>query len=153
MDPKWFPGAERPFQAGGPGIIAAGIINTTTMLLPPGQFRQFLAVPSLLGILYYQRHHTTGRTEQDYLTAINISLLLARLVDACVLHDAEHDFHRVDASGKARETAEEIEKMTLWQKLRWNLDLFTTMRGIGWNWRVKNVDEVRADISRRFSAP
>ncbi|KAJ9607725.1 hypothetical protein H2200_007803 [Cladophialophora chaetospira] len=148
MDSKWFPPPDRPFQPGGGSIFGAGIIGVTTLLLPQGAFRKTIAIPPILWILYNMRQHTTGKPEEDYLTAINVSMALARFLDVCVLRDAEKEFRRVNTDESARETPNEIKKMTLWQKLRWNLDLFTTMRGIGWNWRVKNVDEVPLDTSR-----
>jgi hypothetical protein len=153
MDPKWFPSPERPFQPGGRSILAAGTTSITTLLLPQGHLRKIIAVPPILWILYNLRQHTTGKVEEDYLTAINISMTLAKFIDVCVLRNAEQVLRRVKPDGSGVETAEDIQKMDLWQKFRWNLDLFTTMRGIGWNWRVKNVDEVPLNISRRFRAP
>ncbi|OCT51557.1 hypothetical protein CLCR_08724 [Cladophialophora carrionii] len=151
MDPKWFPPPDRPFQPGGRSILATGTIGITTLLIPKGQLRNIVAIgaiPSILWILYNLRQHTTGKLEEDYLTAINISITLARFIDVCVLHDAEQSLRRVRADGSDRETAEDIQRMGLWWKFCWNLDLFTTMRGIGWNWRVKNVDEVSANALR-----
>ncbi len=150
MDPKWFPPPDRPFQPGSRGILGAGTICITTLLLPQGPFRKIIAVPPILWLLYNLRQHTTGKGEEDYLTAVNISMTLARFVDVCALRDAEKELWRVNPDGSARETADDIQKMTLWQKFRWNLDLFMTMRGVGWNWRVKNVDEVPMNISRRW---
>ena len=150
MDPKWFPPPDRPFQPGGRGIFGAGTICITTLLLPQGPLRKIIAVPPMIWLLYNLRQHTTGKGEEDYLTAVNISMTLARFVDVCVLRDAEKELRRVNPDGSARETANDIQKMTRWQKFRWNLDLFMTMRGIGWNWRVKNVEEVPINISRRW---
>lgn len=149
MDANWFPSQDRPFQAGGRSILGAGTIGITAMLLPQSTLRTTVAIPPILWFLYNVRQHTTGKREEDYLTAVNISMTLAKFLDVGVLRNAENEFQRVNPDGSARETPDDLQKMTLWQKFRWNLDLFVTMRGIGWNWRVKNVDEVPLDISRR----
>lgn len=149
MDPKWFPPQDRPLQTGGQSILTAGVVGVATLLLPRGLFRQTIAVPPLLWILYDLRQHTSGKREEDYLTAINISMLLAKVVDVCIVHSAEQDFHRVKDDGSPSETPQDIEQMTLRQKFKWNLSLLTTMRGVGWNWRVKNVDNVASNVSRR----
>ncbi|OAL20157.1 hypothetical protein AYO22_09129 [Fonsecaea multimorphosa] len=147
MDPKWFPPPDRPIQPGGPSVIGAGVIGITTLLLPPGQLRKTIPISLIPWVMLNLRRHTSGRPEEDYLTAVNVSLILVRCIDFEVLHNAEQAFRRVKSDG-TMETAEDIEKMTIWQKCRWGLHLFTTARGIGWNWRVKNVDEVPRDISR-----
>ncbi|ETI22461.1 hypothetical protein G647_06536 [Cladophialophora carrionii CBS 160.54] len=114
MDPKWFPPPDRPFQPGSRSILAAGTIGITTLLIPKGQLRNIIAIPSILWILwilYNLRQHTTGKPEEDYLTAVNISITLARFIDVCVLHDAEQSLRRVRADGSDRETAEDIQRM------------------------------------------
>ncbi|OAG43733.1 hypothetical protein AYO21_01960 [Fonsecaea monophora] len=102
---------------------------------------------AILCILANLRIHTAGRPEEDYLNAINICLILIRCIDFEILHNAEQTFCREKSDGTF-ETADDIEKMTLWQKFQWSVSLFTTMRGIGWNWRVKNVDKVPKHLSR-----
>ncbi|OAP60780.1 hypothetical protein AYL99_05782 [Fonsecaea erecta] len=147
MDPKWFPPPDRPFQPGDLSVIGAGIIGITTLLLPRAQLRKIIPISLIFCIISNLRRHTARRPEEDYLNAVNVCLILFRCIDFAVLHDAEQTFHRVKSDGTI-ENAEHIEKMTIWQKFCWSLHLFTTMRGIGWNWRVKNVDEVPRDISR-----
>ncbi|KAK6379512.1 hypothetical protein LTS17_006430 [Exophiala oligosperma] len=71
-----------------------------------------------------------------------------RYLDFCVINVPERDFHRVRPDGNA-ETESDVRNMTIWQKFRWNFDLFMTMRGVGWNWRVKNVEAVPMQLSRR----
>ncbi|EXJ68268.1 uncharacterized protein A1O5_08883 [Cladophialophora psammophila CBS 110553] len=147
MDPKWFPPPDRPFQPGERSVFGASAIGITTLLLPQGQFRKIIAIPPILWIIFNLRRHTTGKLEEDYMTAINVCMILIRWLDFEVLHKAEQTFRRVKSDGTT-ETAEDIQKMTIWQKFCWGLQLFATMRGIGWNWRVKNVGEVPRDISR-----
>lgn len=148
MDPKWFPPPDRPVRPGSRDITAANAIGMAALLLPPGQCRNVIAIPPFLAIIYTLRQHTTGRNDEDYLTAVNVCMMLIRFIDFCVVNTPEQSFRRVRSDGRT-ETPQEIQNMTIWQKLRWNFDLFATLRGIGWNWRVKNVDDVRNDISRR----
>jgi hypothetical protein len=150
MDPGWFPSADRPFQDGGKTLLAASAVSITTLLLPRGHLRKIVAIPPSLWLLYNLRQHTTGKRADDYLMAVNVSMTLARFIDVCVLHDAETDLYRTNPDGSPKETAEDIQRMTLWQKFRWNLDLFMTMRGVGWNWQVKNIEPVKSDQSRMF---
>ncbi|EXJ86025.1 hypothetical protein A1O1_06394 [Capronia coronata CBS 617.96] len=147
MDPSWFPPTDRPIRLGGRYVLAANAIPIATLLLPHGYLRHSLAIPALLWIPYSLRQYTTGQTEEDYLTAINVCMALGKYIDFCILRTSEHACRRVAPDGSL-ETLQEITTLTLWQKLRWNFDLFTTMRGIGWNWRVKNVEEVARDIPR-----
>ncbi|OAL36985.1 hypothetical protein AYO20_03754 [Fonsecaea nubica] len=148
MDPKWFPPPDRPFQSGGPSVIGAGVIGIASLCFSPGHFRKITSISAILCILANLRLHTAGRPEEDYLNAINICLILIRCIDFEVLHIAEQTFCREKSDGTF-ETADDIEKMTLWQKFQWSVSLLTTMRGIGWNWRVKNVDKVPKHLSRR----
>lgn len=148
MDAKWFPSPDRPFRSGTPNVIGANGIGMATLLLPPGlMWRNVIAFPLLLWIAYNVRHHTTSKPEEDYLTAINVAMAMAKYFDFS-LRIPERSLRRIRPDGSA-ETAKEIASMSVWQKFQWNFDLFTTMRGIGWNWKVKNVDDVPQQISRR----
>ena len=82
------------------------------------------------------------------MNAVNVCLALLKYVDFSVLRIPEQELYRIHPDGTT-ETTKEIEEMTLWQKFKWNLDLYTTTRGIGWNWCVKNVDPVPENVSRR----
>lgn len=148
MDPKWFPPPDRPLQLGERFTAGANLVGIATLLLPQGRFRNVIALPPILYIAYSLRQHTTGRADQDYLNAVNVCLALLKFVDFSILRIPEQTLHRVRSDGTI-ETVKEIEDMTIWQKLKWNLDLFTTARGIGWNWSVKNTEHVPDDVSRR----
>jgi hypothetical protein len=50
-------------------------------------------------------------------------------------------------------------KQTVWQKLGWGFDLHSSMRGVGWNWRVRNIPAstpqskwqfIRTEVSKTF---
>lgn len=148
MDSKWFAPPGRPLQGGERLTAGANLVGIATLLLPQGQFRNVIALPPIFYIAYNLRQHTAGRADQDYLNAINVCLAVLKLVDFSILRNPEQTLHRVRLDGTV-ETTREVENMTLWQKFRWNLDLFSTPRGIGWNWRVKGFENVPENVSRR----
>ena len=76
--------------------------------------------------------------------AINVSQFSLRYVTSVLLANPEKYMHRVVVSGEKKGTAEaeDPQSMGLWSKLKWSMQFWSSMRGIGWNWRVKNVDEV-----------
>jgi hypothetical protein len=148
MDPKWFPPPDRPLQLGERFTAGANLVGIATLLLPQGRFRNVIGLPPILYIAYSLRQHTTGRADQDYLNAVNVCLAVLKFVDFSILRIPEQTLHRVRPNGTI-ETAKEVEDMTIWQKFKWNLDLYTTARGIGWNWSVKNTENVPEDVSRR----
>ncbi|KAJ9494805.1 hypothetical protein H2202_009706 [Exophiala xenobiotica] len=147
MDPKWFPPPNRPLRHGALHAIAANSIGIVTLLLPPGPFRSVIGIPPILWIAYNLRQYSCGKSEIDYLDAANVFIGVMRYLDFCVLHVPERVFCRVGAENRV-EAEKDVQNMTLWRKLHWNFDLFMTWRGVGWNWKVKNVDEVPKDMSR-----
>lgn len=40
---------------------------------------------------------------------------------------------------RIKDKVKEDDKQTAWRRLGWHADLCTAMRGVGWNWKVKNV--------------
>jgi hypothetical protein len=75
---------------------------------------------------------TSGRIAQDYMLPIQALLFVTQWVDFCVLHSPD-EFSRDKDEKKVPKTWRE--------RLRWAWGLNTTYRGIGWNWKVKNVPE------------
>lgn len=150
MNPMWFAPPNRPLRpATDSSVAAANTVAILTLLLPQGAARSFTGLPPILYIAYNLRRCSTGKIENDYLNAINVFTCLMRYLDFCVINVPERDFHRVRPDGNA-ETESDVRNMTIWQKFRWNFDLFMTMRGVGWNWRVKNVEAVPMQLSRRY---
>jgi hypothetical protein len=148
MEAKWFPPADRPYLEVGPTLGASFGVGFVGLLLPQGILRRAFAIPPLLFLLYNLRQHTAGAWEQDYLAAIQVTGFLIKTTDLCIVHHAENDFWRVKPDGSRRETNQEVHSMSPWRRLLWKLDLWTSIRGIGWNWKVKNVPVVK-QTSRR----
>ena len=67
-----------------------------------------------------------------------------RYVTSILFATPEKDMHRVVVAGEKKGTGEpeDPQSMRLWSKLKWSMHFWFSMRGVGWNWRVKNVDDV-----------
>lgn len=149
MDPTYFPPAHRPYAPDSQMLLCANLIVASALLLPPGRYhRNLIALPGLLFTAYALRRHSSGKVEVDYLDAVNSSTLFLKWLDFAVLRVPERSAARVRDDGSV-ETADEVEKLTVWGKLKWVLSLLGTVRGVGWNWKVKNVDDVPKNVSRR----
>jgi hypothetical protein len=144
MDPIWFPLANRPVRAGGFILVPFMLICTTSYLLPPGRPRVLFTLPPLLYLLLQVRRTTSGTHAEDYMLAVNIFQFFYRYLASVLFSTAEDDMYRVVMSGekKGMREPEDARTMDLWPKLKWSAHFCFSMRGIGWNWRVKNVDDV-----------
>lgn len=148
MDPKWFPSPNRPSYPAGLAQAGSTLIGVASLLFPQGQFRNVIALPPLLLLAWTVRQHTAGSPEEDYLTAVNIVMAITKYIDFVVMRIPEQSCHRIRPNNRV-ETTDEINRMSLWQKFKWSLQLACTTRGVGWDWRVKNVEPVPPGISRR----
>lgn len=148
MDFGLFPPPIRPLHPAGRALLTSNAVGIASLLFPQGRFRNIIAFPALLWIAYDVRQHGTGFVGSDYQDAVDLSMAFIRLVDFSILRVAELSVHRVRPDGSF-ETTEDVFNMTIYQKFRWSIDLFLTLRGIKWDWRVKNVDQVSPKISRR----
>jgi hypothetical protein len=132
----------------GPTLAASFGVGFVGLLLPRGLLRRSFAIPPLLFLLYNLRQHTSGVWEQDYLAAIQITGFLVKTVDLCVVHDAERDFQKTSGDDGTQKLGQDVRSMSTWQRFWWKFDLWTSLRGTGWNWKVKNVPVVE-ETSRR----
>ena len=150
MDARWFPPSNRPETSAGPILGSAYLIATTSLILPRHlTFRKYLPVPAVLYLCYYTRTHRLGDLAEDYLIPIDLAWLLIRWVDIAIVHDHERDLRRInDHETGELEIVEEIERLTTWQRFTRSLHLITNCRGVGWNWRVKNIEFVETETRR-----
>jgi hypothetical protein len=110
-----------------------------------------VSITAVLGYLLSQFRHPTGDAIQDALLPIQGLILVAHWCDFYLLHDAEKEYYRLKDTG--REGNGEVkgkEKKTFWQRLGWHFDLATSMRGIGWNWKVNHVPETTPKTRWQF---
>jgi hypothetical protein len=75
----------------------------------------------------------------DYLMPVQAVLAVIHWIDFFVIHSP---------GGYSRAKDKGAVPTSLWEKLRWNWDLMISMRGIGWDWKVKNVPKGDVGISR-----
>ena len=103
-----------------------------------------LTLPPLLYLVFQVRRTTSGLNVEDYTLAATISQFSYRYVTSVLFATPEKDMHRVVVAGEKNGTREpeDPQSMGLWSKLKWSMHFWFSMRGIGWNWRVKNVDDV-----------
>ena len=148
MDPKWFPPPNRPIQAAGFVLVPFVLTCNASLLLPPGRPRALLTLPPLLYLLCQVRRTTSGVNAEDYMSAINIALLSSRYVTSVLVANPETDMHRVFVTGEKKWTREpeDPQSMGWWSKLKWSMSFWFSGRGIGWDWQVKNVDDVPANL-------
>jgi hypothetical protein len=131
------------------------LVSLGGSLLPPGRARA-LSITAVLSCLLAQFRHPTGDVIQDGLLPIQGLIIFSHWVDFYLLHGPEREFYQVrdvkdvkdgdvkgreaggKGEGKERENVEGKNEGGR-QGLGWHFDLMTSMRGVGWNWRVKNI--------------
>jgi hypothetical protein len=143
----------------GPFLVPAiFLVSLGGSLLPPGKTRS-LPITAVLAYLLAQFRHPTGDVIQDGLLPIQGLILFAHWVDFYVLHDTEREYFRVKEGAAEKGQGNDWEKTGTRRSLGWHFDLATSMRGVGWNWRVKNLPQmtpktkwqfVRTQVSKAF---
>ena len=143
MDPRWIPQANRPLRVSGTVLVPLILVCNTSLLLPTGRKRVLLTLPTLLYLLFQVHRNTSGLNAEDCMLAV-ISSSPMRYVTSILFATPEKDMHRVVVAGEKKGTGEpeDPQSMRLWSKLKWSMHFWSSMRGVGWNWRVKNVDDV-----------
>lgn len=144
MDPRWFPPATRPRWPGEFVLAPFALVCTSSLLLPSGRTRVLLTLPPLLYLLVQARRTTSGLNAGDYMLAVNIAHFSCRYLTYVLLATPEDQIYRVVMAGDkmGMKEPEDPRTMDLWSKLKWSMRFWFSWRGIGWNWQVKNVDDV-----------
>ena len=156
MDPNLFPGPDRPIRVSDWVSIPFLLICISSFLLPPGAPRLVLTFPAILYLVFRVRTSTSGNQVEDYILAVNACGLIYKYVSFVVLKTPEFEIHRVFMSGakKGSKIPEDPVAMEPWDKLKWSIQFWTSLRGVGWNWQVKNVDELPEKLlSKRWVLP
>jgi hypothetical protein len=121
------PLASRPYLI--PSIFAVCLAGT---VLPPGILNTLTIGAANLYLSAQIPKASSGLIPQDYMLPIQSLLFITQWIDFCVLHSPD-EVSRDRDKGKTPKTWRE--------KLSWSWGLNTTYRGIGWNWKVKNVPD------------
>lgn len=150
MDPRWFPRQDRPL--GNPGRLFGPFAATcfVSMLPPQSRARTFVALPVLIYCIIQVPKSTSGTVAGDITTAINFAMLSVKWIDFVLVRTPETYMHRVKMGGESKgaREPEDPRTMALWQKVKWNLSFWINLRGVGWDWQVKNVDPVPQELSK-----
>jgi hypothetical protein len=141
----------------GPFLVPTIILTSFCgSLLPPSKFRGSSIAATISYLLVLIIRNPTGNKINDMFLPIQGLVLLAQWVDLYVLHTPEREFWRLkdgenekarkggkakDDSVRGNERMKEIGRMGWKEKLKWVSDLKFTLRGVGWNWKVKNVPD------------
>lgn len=118
-----------PFLA--PAIFLTSLSGS---LLPPGKSRSLCVTTALVGLLV-QFRQPLGDTVQGGLLPIQGLLLFLHWCDFYVLHSPDKEYFRLKDKDK------DVTQKSWRGRLGWNFDLTTSLRGVGWNWEVKNVPQ------------
>jgi hypothetical protein len=143
-----FAAEDRPFRPSERIWVGFTLACIISLLLPPGMVRHTLGAFVLLYVQKEYPKSATGHAGRDYLIAINITLTAFKFVDFVYLRTAEDAAHRVNESGEPIEDGNSLRNASYLERLKWSANLFSTFRGVGWNWRVKNIQEVPSGIAR-----
>ncbi|PMD36334.1 hypothetical protein L207DRAFT_516028 [Hyaloscypha variabilis F] len=142
MFPSFVPDKARPLARRYhliPSIFAVCLAGT---VLPPNLFNILSVTTSALYLSVQIPAATSGTIPEDYMLPIQALLFITQWVDFCVVHSPA-EFSR-------DKDKEKVPKTWL-EKLRWSWSLNTTFRGIGWNWKVKNVPEAAPLSTTRWA--
>jgi len=132
-------------------IIIPLMLGTSILgsLLQPGKVRT-IAVTSILGYLAAEvMANPIDKLAEDALLPIQSIVVFSHWISFYLLQTPEKEYMRV-ARHKSRhdkindgDRVKEIgafeSATTWWDKLRWVTSLKMTLRGVGWNWEVKNI--------------
>jgi len=141
MFPSFVPDKARPLATRPHLIPSIFLVCLVGTVLPPSLVNTLSVSAITLYLSAQIPKATSGKFAQDYMLPIQALLLITQWVDFCVLHLPD-EFSR-------DEDKERIPK-TWWEKLSWSWSLNTTYRGIGWNWKVKNVPEAALPSTKKW---
>lgn len=125
-------------------IMPAYATLLSSSLLLPKTIRIAFVLPLAVWLLSQFPRYTFISFGVTYLVAIPLVGLLWQWVDMAILNEPSEAFFQVSedpAAPKdlAKSKAEGFMPDSIVGKLIWSNQLLTTNRGIGWNWKVKNV--------------
>jgi hypothetical protein len=143
-----FPPKDRSSRPGAYAWIGLTAACVTSLLLRPGRVRIFLGTLLLICLLQECPKYTTGKPEEDYMIAINVVLVSLKYVDFVFLRTPEDTAFRTDSKGTLVDDAKSLRVASCWERLKWAGSLFSTFRGVGWNWRVKNVENIPQNVAK-----
>lgn len=140
---EWLvPDKSRPI-APTPLLLPSMLLNCVIgSLLPPGQFRAIFVFLMLVYQLALAFKYDAGESTANALIFhLGVPMLL-HWVDFYMLRSPEQDCWRVADKAKPPKT--------IWQKFMWYLSLNSSMRGVGWNWQVRNIPQAASSENTKW---
>jgi hypothetical protein len=107
-------------------VVCMIIILVASLIVKPSPYRPLFCIP-LIGIGYYLLYHTTsGDVISDLSFGFGITSLVAAALDYIVLTEPQTQLF------KRGQKMPSSSFPSLWERVKWALDLLTSQRGIGW---------------------
>jgi len=133
-----------------PGVhILIGLVLVLITALPCNQVRHIITCSSLIGILASLPFTSSGFKCVDWGTGTVVSSYLLLYTCFFVLSDAEKQFWRVGDKVVDLHIAEK----SYGRRLFWGFSLWTSFRGVGWNWHISKMPApVSPGYSVRFGS-
>lgn len=117
-------GERKPFSPALMSCITPLLV--ASLVVKPTPYRALFAIP-LLGIAYYLLYYTTtGDAVTDLAIGDPITALAATAIDFIILSEPQTQLF------KRGQQTPSVAFPSLWEKIKWALDLLTSHRGIGW---------------------
>ncbi|KAF8200528.1 membrane bound O-acyl transferase family-domain-containing protein [Mycena galopus ATCC 62051] len=133
------------------------LLILAALVAKPSPYRRLFFAP-ILFLTYFTIFHTfSGTPSADYGLRLVWLLYFLFASDYILLTDFQRKLHRVPSSPRLSEdsatdsvsiTSTSIEERSLWQRVKWALDLFTSPRGINWAHEPRNAISPHPDSSK-----
>ena len=116
--------------------ILTSFVQILALFLPPFKYRALVFTPLIITLIYITIQSASSSKDLDFQALVMNSWpwSLATL-EKVLFTTPEHDFWRAD---RPKAEAASMPMMGL-SKLRWSTALRFNLRGVGWNYQVKNV--------------
>lgn len=85
-------------------------------------------------------------TAVTYLGGLALGTLTARFFDRLYTHVPEKKFHRINPDA----SKEDATKLSGPARLFWAFELYSTTRGVGWDWKVHGIPKARVQTRGHF---
>ena len=125
-------------------------VCVATLMIPPryNVLRIGLGGAAVFSILAYTPNYDMGDVLGNFATGVFMLGFTVKWMHFMLMQLPERDFWRVpedvddkNAMNKGNARGGPRPDRGWWEKLRWATSLWATDRGIGWNWKVKNIEE------------
>ncbi|EKG10411.1 Cytochrome P450 [Macrophomina phaseolina MS6] len=110
------------------------------LLIPPKFYyaRALLSGSALAYLLLQAPRYTASDAAVDFIGGVYMGAVALKWLDFVVLHRTESEYHRSNPSASNPDI--NTGQFDSWiSRLSYSFSLWTTTRGVGWSWQVKNI--------------